>query len=165
MKEDRFLTAILIGIGLLAILALSLFFLRQNQVDYLPEETPESILNNYALALYKGDYERAYQYLAEDPNKPDFARFRQAFVSGQMSLNSAGLKVGEAQIENDEALVTVTVLQSGGGPFGEVYRNPSTAALKRQSGSWKITSLPYPFFSWDWLQPLTEEAKPPPVGN
>ena len=40
MKQDKFLTGILIGIGALILLALGLFFLRQDKRDYVAETIP-----------------------------------------------------------------------------------------------------------------------------
>jgi len=47
MKEDRFLTVILIVITLLVVASVSMFFLRQDSAVYLPEDTPEGIVHNY----------------------------------------------------------------------------------------------------------------------
>jgi len=42
MKQDKFLTGILIGIGALILLALALFFLRKDgRNNYVAEDTPE----------------------------------------------------------------------------------------------------------------------------
>ena len=49
MKQDKFLTGILIGVGALVVLALVLFFTRQDKRDYLPEDTPEGVAHNYVL--------------------------------------------------------------------------------------------------------------------
>jgi hypothetical protein len=153
VKQDRFLTAILIGIGLLAIAALALFFVRQRQVDFLAEETPNAVVHNYVLALNKGDYERAYGYLADLSGKPSFDQFRQVFLTRQIDVTSASLQIGETQTVGDSAYVSVTVISSNGDPFGQAYRNSQSAALVLQSGSWKISSLPNHFWYWDWYQP------------
>jgi len=65
MKQDRFLLGILIFIGLLVIAALALFFIRQDSQVYVADDTPEGVTRNYALALQKQDFQRAYDYLAE----------------------------------------------------------------------------------------------------
>ena len=43
MKQDKFLTGILIGVGALVVLALVLFFTRQGKQDYVSENTPEGV--------------------------------------------------------------------------------------------------------------------------
>ena len=40
MKQDKFLTGILIGIGVLILLALGLFFTRQDKRDYMAGYKP-----------------------------------------------------------------------------------------------------------------------------
>ena len=51
MKQDRFLIAIGGIIGLLVAAALILFFVRRSSQAYKPEDTPESVVHNYILAL------------------------------------------------------------------------------------------------------------------
>ena len=65
MKQDRFLIAILAGIGLLVVAAFVLFFVRQSNLNYVSDDTPEGVVQNFVLALHKGDYEKAYAYLAK----------------------------------------------------------------------------------------------------
>ena len=70
MKQDKFLTGILIGVGMLVLLALVLFFTRQDKRDYLAEDAPEGVAHNYVLAVLNKDYEKAYGYLADLKYKP-----------------------------------------------------------------------------------------------
>lgn len=153
MKQDRFLTAILIGIAVLAVAALALFFIRQHQVDFVAEEAPEGVVHNYVLALNKGDYERAFSYLADLNGKPSYDHFRQVFLTRELDVTSTSLQIGDTQVIKDSAYVSVTVISSSGDPFGQVYRNSQSAALVLQAGSWKISNLPQPFWYWDWYQP------------
>lgn len=163
-KQDRFLASILIGIGLLIVVALALFFIRSGTQAYQPDDTPSGVVNNYILALYQGDYERAFSYLAEGDNKPDLARFRSAFTSKQMDITNTALEIGEENVTSDHATVAVTLINNTGGLFSEAYRNIQNAELVRQSGSWKISNMPYPYWAWDWYQPNTVPAKPVPGG-
>ncbi len=40
------------------------------------------------------------------------------------------------------------------GPFVDTNRSPGSALLVRDpSGAWKIISLPYPFWGYDWYMP------------
>ena len=80
MKKDRFLIGILVGIGILAVLAIVLFSTRQTKATYVADDNPAGVVQNYVLALYKMDYPRAYGYLAEGQGKPDLASFRQSFT-------------------------------------------------------------------------------------
>jgi hypothetical protein len=150
LKLDRFLIGILIGIGLLVIVALSLFFMRRGEAQYTAENTPQGVIQNYVLALQKKDFEKAYGYLAEDKGKPEFGHFRDYFVSSFESYNRAGLTFGTSSITGDTAFVTVIVQQNFGGPFNEMSRNHETVDLVKQNGDWKIKRFPNPFWGYDW---------------
>ena len=68
MKQDRFLTGILVGIAVLVATALVVFFIRQDTQSYVAEDAPEGVVHNYVLAVLNDDYEKAYGYLAELDN-------------------------------------------------------------------------------------------------
>ncbi len=161
MKQDRFLLWILIFIGLLVIAALALFFIRQDTQVYVADDPPEGGLRNYALALQKQDYQRAYNYLANKDNKPTYDAFRRAFLTNQLDVSSNALQVGSVQyINSGEATVSLTVLNAGGGPFTQGWSSSDTATLVQQGGIWKLSYMPYPFFSYDWFQPVQPPAPP-----
>ncbi|HET7142506.1 MAG TPA: hypothetical protein VFI68_00685, partial [Anaerolineales bacterium] len=60
MKQDRFLTGILIGIGVLILLALALFFARKDTKEYKAGDSPDAAVFNYVLAVTNKDYKKAY---------------------------------------------------------------------------------------------------------
>jgi hypothetical protein len=159
MKQDRFLIGILVGIGVLVIIALVLFFTRQDKQEYVAEDTPEGVVHNYALALYKEDYEKAYDYLAEMESKPTYNEFRQAFFNNFVDPSNAGLELGETEIAGDVAYVTLYIIYNTTDPFSSGYRNTDTARLERQNGTWKLLQMPYNFWSYDWYQPKPEPVK------
>jgi hypothetical protein len=159
MKQDRFLIGILVGIGILVILALALFFTRQDNQEYVSDATPEGVVQNYILALYKDDYDKAYSYLAEADYKPTYNEFRQAFFNHFLDPGSAGLEIGETEIVGEEAYVNVYLIYSPSGPFSSGYRNTETAHLERQGGEWKLLQMPYNFWLYDWYQPTLEPIK------
>ena len=162
MKEDRFLLVILAGIGLLILAALGLFLMRQQAQDYGPEDTPEGVLHNYILALENGDYTRAYTYLYEAPNKPDFNQFQRAFLNQRLDASSAAVQIGEARLNNGEAILPLLIIHPGSGPFSEGYRETINGQLKQSAaGEWKISSLPYPFFEWNWYTPESSTPTKP----
>lgn len=152
MKQDRFLTGILIGIGILVVAALILFSMRRSEARYTTDNTPEGVIQNYVLALQKKEYEKAYAYLQEGKNKPDFSTFREFFITSFESYNRAGLTFGTSSITGDSAFVTVIIQQNYGGPFNELSRNHETVDLTRQNGEWKIRKFPYPFWGYDWYE-------------
>lgn len=152
MKQDRFLLGILAGIGLLVIVALISFFVRRDSLAYGPEEQPEGVVRNYLVALRKGDYERAYGYLAAGQYKPTLEEFQQAIFTNQVMPEESGVEVGQASISDQQAYVKLSVYHGASGPFDNGWRNDETATLKRENGQWKIESLPYPFWAYSWYQ-------------
>jgi hypothetical protein len=161
MKQDRFLLGILVGIGILVVVALALFFTRQDNQDYVADDTPEGVVHNYALALYKDDYEKAYTYLAEAENKPTYNEFRQAFFNRYIDPSNSGLELGETETAGEEAYVTVYIIYNSSDPFSSGSRGTESARLERQDGEWKLLQMPYNFWYYDWYQP-TPELVPAP---
>ena len=150
MKNDRFLSAILIVIALLVVASLSLFFLRQDSVTYLPEDTPSGIVHNYILAIEKGEYERAYDYLAEKEKKPTYDEFENHFLFYE---NSTGYQIGETAITGETARVEITIMEgSGGFLFDRYYDYVEYAQLLKKDGEWEIIQMPYSYWSWDWYE-------------
>ena len=152
MKQDKFLTGILIGVGVLVLLALVLFFTRQDKRDYLAENAPEGVAHNYVLAVLNKDYEKAYEYLADLKYKPTYEEFRQSFLNGMVNPEGTGLDIGEATITGDEAVVELTLYYSYSDPFSSRYGSPDRALLVDQDGDWKVSSMPYNFWDYNWYQ-------------
>jgi len=157
MKQDKFLTGILIGVGLLVVLALVLFFTRQDRRDYLADDTPENTAHNYVLALINKDYEKAYGYLADLKYKPTYEEFRQSFLNGMVNPDNIGLDIGKAVVNGDEAVVDLTIYYSYSDPFSSRTGSPDRALLVNQNGVWKVSTMPYNFWDWNWYQ---ESYKP-----
>lgn len=152
MKQDKFLTGILIGVGLLVVLALVLFFTRQDNRDYLAEDTPEGVTHNYVLAVLNKDYEKAYGYLADLKYKPTYEDFRQSFQNGMVNPDNMGLDVGRATINGNEAEVDLTIYYSYSDPFSSRTGSPDRALLVKQDDAWKLSAMPYNFWDWNWYQ-------------
>ena len=152
MKQDKFLTGILIGVGVLVVLALVLFFTRQDKRDYLPDNTPEGAAHNYVLAVLNKDYEKAYDYLADLKYKPTYEEFRQSFLNGIVNPENTGLDIGKATINGDEAVVELTIYYSYSDPFSSRTGSSDRALLVEQDGEWKVSSMPYNFWDWNWYQ-------------
>lgn len=152
MRKDRFLIGILLGIGVLIIAALILFFFRQGQVSYGDDRTPAGALQNYFLAVQKRDYEKAYGYLADQPGKPSLVQFREPFLSYlQDGVSGSAVEVGQTYFDEQRqtATVDVTILNSSRDIFGTPTRQTATATLVQQNGAWKISSAPYPYGAFD----------------
>jgi hypothetical protein len=153
MKQDRFLTWILIGIAVLIVAALTVFFTRQNQASYVSDQTPVGVVHNYVLAVLKKDYQKAYSYLADLDNKPTYDEFRKAFAVGSLNPSNTGIKVGAANVNGDDASVEVDTVNAPSDPFSETYNNVGLAQLVKQNGLWKISSMPtYNLWDYSWYQ-------------
>ncbi len=163
MKQDRFFLVILGAIGVLIVVAVGLFFARGGTTDYIAEDKPQDIIHNYIVALEKEDYQRAYGYLREAADKPDFDHFRQAFLTGQLNPTSTALQIGDSRQSGEDMLVSLVVIYGSRGPFGDIHRESSSALLvKGETGEWKIANLPYPYWGWDWYQKSSESLKAVP---
>jgi hypothetical protein len=153
MKQDRFLTGILIGIGALILLALGLFFMRQgDKRDYVADTTPDGVVHNYVLALLNKDYQKAYGYLADIEHKPTYEEFRQSFFNGMVNPSNMGVHVGAVEINGDEAVVTLAIYYSNSDPFSGRSANEDRALLVKQNGTWKLNTMPYNFWNYNWYQ-------------
>lgn len=153
MKQDRFLTGILIGIAVLVVVALAVFFIRRDTQSYISEETPEGVVHNYVLAVLNGDYQKAYGYLADLENKPTYEEFRDAFVKGVVNPNNSAVDVGQSDVNNDTASVEVAMLYNPSDPFSTGYRDVQRAILVMQESAWKISSMPgYYYWDYNWYQ-------------
>lgn len=153
MKQDRFLTGILVGIGVLVIVALVVFFTRQDTQSYLPDDTPEGVVHNYVLAVINRDYEKAYGYLADLKDKPTYEEFRRPFLNGYVNPANTAVDVGEAEISGDEASVEVAQIYNTGDLFSSGSRDVQRAILLNESGAWRISSMPaYNFWDYSWYQ-------------
>ena len=153
MKQDRFLTGILVGIGLLVVVALAVFFARKNTQTYLPEAKPEGVVHNYVLAILNKDYQKAYGYLADLDHKPTYEEFRGAFLRGMVNPNNSAVDIGGSEISSETASVEVAMIYNPSDPFSTGYRDAQRAALVKQNGAWKISSMPtYYFWDYNWYQ-------------
>ena len=155
MKQDRFLTGILIGIGGLIILALAVFFTRGDTQTYVSDDTPEGVTHNYVVAILNKDYEKAYTYLAELDNKPTYEQFRDAFIKGMINPDNAAVDIGGSEITGDTASVEVAIVYNPSDPFSTGYRDVQRAVLVKQESTWKLSSMPtYYFWDYNWYQEL-----------
>jgi hypothetical protein len=161
MKQDRFLIGILVFIALLVTTALVLFFLRPETATYQPDDTPEGVVYNFALAVQNKDPERAYAYLADLEYKPTESAFRQTILSGYLYTDGYALQVEETSMLGvDEAWVQVSVHFLSSGPFDSGWTTQDRAMLVRQQGEWRLSYMPSPYWSYDWYQPPYDPVKP-----
>lgn len=148
MKQDRFLTGILVGIAVLVVVALVIFFIRKDTQSYIPEDAPEGVVHNYVLAVLNDDYKKAYSYLADLNNKPTYEQFRNAFIQGLVNPNNSSVDIGSSEVDGDIASVEVAMIYNPSDPFSTGYRDVQRALLVKQGSAWKLTYMPYYYF-WD----------------
>lgn len=158
MKQDKFLIGILIGIGVLVAAALAVFFIRQGVVpEYMKEDQPRGVVYNYILALHNGEYEKAYGYLWDGEGKPTLNNFQKGLIVNKPQWNNFAVDVMEESTANNIAVISVATTVSQGGIFNEGYRNTENATLEKVDGHWKIISMPYMYWSYDWYQPVIKQ--------
>jgi len=159
MKQDRFLTGILLGIAVLIIIALAVFFTRKDSLVYVDESTPEGVVQNYIVALHKRDYDKAYGYLADLKDKPTLVQFKESFFNNYISPANVGVEVQAVEKISDELVaVRLMMIYNQRDPFSSGYRNEDVARLVRQNGAWKIEQMPIGnFWGYDWYQPTPEK--------
>jgi len=159
MRQDRFLLGILGGIALLVVLSVGLFFLRRGTLEYVADGTPDAAVRNFVIAVKKGDYDRAFQYVAPATPPVEKLSLTQTFTQQGSEIAATGVEVGQAMIDGDKAMVPVTMQRGGGELFGSIYRDQQSAELVRVGGEWKIKSMPYPFWNFSWsTTPVKPEA-------
>lgn len=166
MKNDRFLLFLLIGIGVLVLLAVGLYLARSGvQQTYGEETTPEGVLRNYIIAVQKQDYDRAYSYLSDTTKgKPVRAAFQESLIASQSELLRTGVDLGQAQVNDDAtAVIPVTLIHNVDGLFNTPYRDVQSVTLLREEGKWKIASMPYPYGDWNWYGGYQEKYLPAAV--
>ena len=147
----RFTWAIVGGVVGLVALAMVLAFLSPTR-DPTPDlSTPDGVTLAYALAVQRGDLDRAWDLLAESAKaqttKDRYIARIEGFRSG---YQRARLSVEDVRAESDTARVDlVRTYPSSGGLLGlgsgGSYSNRNTVRLVRESGQWRITTPPDPF--------------------
>lgn len=154
MKKDRFLSLILIGIAIMVMVAVIVFFNRSGELSYTDSDQPDGVTRNYIVALHKQDLERAYSYLADTKNKPTFEDFQAAFMRHEIEPQFVGVEIGETKISGNNATVEIGIIYSSTDPFSTGRRSAEYAQLVLRQGSWKISNMPYALWAWDWYQPI-----------
>ena len=148
MKQDRFLIGILAGIALLVVISLVVFFTRQNNQAYMADDTPEGVVHNYVLAAINDDYEKAYSYLADKKGKPSLDNF----IADLQPSSNIGVDIGNTRINGNIATVEITIVSNTGEPLSGRWTYEDQATLVRQTDGWKLTSMQYDFWGYNWYQ-------------
>lgn len=148
MRQDRFLTGILIGIAVLVVAALAVFFWRQGAPPPFTEDSPQGVVYRFVQAAEAQRYRDAYALLAQEENMPSYAEFRRAMAAQAGALDQVSVEIGEAEVQGDEAWVQLWITWIPEGPFSDGSRNAGQALLVRQEGDWRLVEMPYPYGLW-----------------
>lgn len=157
---DKFLIGIVAGISLLVIVAL-VVTLSKPEETYQNENTPESVVHDYLLALQKEDYAKAYSFLAktlsgyprtEGKFATDVDTYNWNFYS--IENNSFSIDSREVRIYGDNATVVVGATSLGGRSLVDSRQNYRTfeVFLKQVKEEWKITNSDQ-YFAYCWRNP------------
>lgn len=136
------------ALGVLVIVAIVLVLIMpgNDEIELLPENTPEGVVQRYIFAIKNRDYEEAYGYLSTQSLDGEM-RFDSFEEWSRMFLNRGRADpwravIGEAEYFDSKAFVDVTIeIFNPGGLFDDPVREiyyPFT--LEQQDGIWKIIS-------------------------
>lgn len=146
-KTDRFLLGILVGIGVIVLLAfLSLFALRQPSAQ-LPVDSPSGTVQRFLTNLGQQQYDKAYELLSNNMTyKPSREEFINYNLNQSSYLRPVQVQFLSEKIEGDSATVNVSITEyiGSGGPFNVNENTFQTSfGLNRENGTWLIFSAPY----------------------
>ena len=142
--HDRFFIGLLIGVVLLALLAVGIAVWRQSQATYRTDDTPEAAVYNYLLAVHRGDWDKAYDLLGDAPCKPSRGLFEAALVGDR---GFPDVQIVRSQQEGDAAWVTLRFRFEGGEWLPEsAYRYDDQVRLQHTPQGWKLVYLPGPIW-------------------
>ena len=151
MQSSRLANIIVSVVAIVLLTFLVMLFINQNQAEYLPEDQPNNIVNNYILSLVKSDYKKAYSYLADVTDKPNFTVFQNGISQNKKEINNANITIGEIIQEGQSATVQINIRQNY---EKSLLTDPDLyneyAQLLLENDVWKITSMPEPFWSEEW---------------
>ena len=147
-SSNKWLLGFGTALGILVILAVVLVLTMpgSDEVELLPENTPEGTVQRYVLAIKNRDYEEAYGYLsasaiADEGRYNSFEEWSRMFLSRNREDPWRAV-IGEAEYLDSKAFVDVTIeIFSPAGLFGDPVRKlyyPFT--LEKQGDAWKIIS-------------------------
>ena len=154
VKQDRFLLAILAGIGLLIVVAVVVVMSQSSGGEqYLSENTPHGVVHNYFLALQRKEYEKAYGYLSDElKNKPDLDRFI-IDISNAGLDREASLRIGDISQTDGYAEAELAITNYRTGDIfnsGRYTTNDSAVLRQNTNGEWRLIQFPYPYWVWQW---------------
>ena len=129
-STDKFLVGIVVGIVLVILVALVITLTRPEPA-YQAEDSPEGVVHNYLLALQKGAYQRAYEYLS--PNLQGYPHSAAEFIRDVESRSwsfpldqNPTLSIASTKINGSKATVSVNESRFRGGTLFDSSQNVNT---------------------------------------
>jgi hypothetical protein len=153
-NTDRFLLGIVAGVVILVLVSFYVS-LRQPLPAYQSESTPESIVQNYLLALKQADYERAYSYLSSEllGYPTDVTAFTADVNNDRWAFRldaDVSIDLTSTTITGDRALVVVRETRfDRSGLFGGQSIDSFTVTLQQSEDTWVIANSGA-YWSWCW---------------
>ena len=148
-SSNKWLLGFGTALGILVILAVVLVLTMpgSGEIELLPENTPEGVVQRYVYAIKNQDYEEAYGYLSASAIA-DEGRYNSFEEWSRMVINRDNADpwravIDAAEYRGGKAFVTVTIDIFN--PEG-LFRDPIntmyyyTFTLEQQDDVWKITS-------------------------
>jgi hypothetical protein len=144
-----------IVVSILVIATVSLVLLTKgNEVNILPDNTPQGIVQRYLVALQEKDYQKAYTFLSFDPSEKiqTYNDWLRMVIGGPQISNQSAWKAALGKTtqngEGDNATVEVIIdTFRPGGPFEDPVRSQSIIfQLRKINDQWLITSPTYIFW-------------------
>ena len=136
-RANKVLGIVLAGIAvtsLIAVLAL------REPVAQLDKNTPEGAVQQYLGAVTDRDFNQAITFLAAD-SKCTVEDFDRAYIQ-----DSIRIALSETSTTEATAVVTVSIQNSNGDPFGGTYTENQNFRLVKTDAGWKITGIPWPTY-------------------
>jgi len=164
-SSGRWLAGISVSVVALAIIAVIVTLVAgSGDPEPLPEGSPEAAVQDFILAVDKGEFEAAYALL--HPELRDvcpISEFRRYVGDGR----DAGFRVALRSVDliADEAHVAVAVTSFSGRPpfdFSE-YTNEALFVLVEVDGAWMIKEAPWPFGGCHFIPRPTATPTPTPT--
>jgi hypothetical protein len=147
-SSNKWLLGFGTALGILVILAIVLVLIMpgDNEIELLPENTPEGVVQRYIYAIKDGDYEEAYGYLstlaiADQERYDSFEEWSRLIVNrGNTDPWRATISDAEYRGGNTFVTVTIEIFDPEGMLRDPVKKRYYPFTLEKQDNAWKITS-------------------------
>ena len=152
-SSNKWLLGFGTALGILVILAVVLVLTLpgSDEVELLPADTPDGVVQRYMFAIKDSNYEEAYSYLApsvndDDPRFNTYEEWSGMFLYDEWADAWRAI-IDEPEIRGERAIVNVTIeIFNPNGLFNDpVDTRYYPFILEKQEGVWKIISPLYKF--------------------